>query len=88
MTTAIAAINRFDRRVAVRSEADLDRLRFMAVIGLVVLNACDLLLTRKLLGMGLSEMNPMMPWSSADLGASPSSSGSRSSSASVTFGAR
>jgi hypothetical protein len=68
MTTAIAAINRFDRRVAVRSEADLDRLRFMAVIGLVVLNACDLLLTRKLLGMGLSEMNPMMalviggPW--------------------------
>lgn len=68
MTTAIAAIHRFDRRVGVDTEESLDRLRFIAIVGLVLLNACDLLLTRILLDMGLSEMNPMMalfiegPW--------------------------
>ncbi len=68
MTTAIAALNRFDRRVGVTTSEDLDRLRFIAVVGLVVLNACDLILTRQLLGMGATEMNPGMamiiegPW--------------------------
>lgn len=68
MTTAIAALNRFDRRVGVRTDDDLDRLRFLAIVGLVALNACDLLLTRILLNLGGTEMNPAMalviggPW--------------------------
>ncbi|MDQ2650515.1 MAG: DUF5658 family protein [Actinomycetota bacterium] len=68
MTTAIAAFHRFDRRVAVDSDHALDRLRFLAIVGLVALNACDLLLTRILLDLGGTEMNPMMalvisgPW--------------------------
>jgi hypothetical protein len=68
MTTAIAALQRFDRRVAVDTDEDLDRLRLLAIIGLVLLNVCDLILTRKLLGLGGTEMNPLMamvisgPW--------------------------
>jgi hypothetical protein len=68
MTTAIAALHRFDRRVGVSTDEELDRLRFIAIVGLVALNACDLLLTRQLLGMGGTEMNPGMaaiiegPW--------------------------
>lgn len=38
----------------------LQRLRLMAVIGLVFLNAADLVLTRHLLSMGGMEANPLM----------------------------
>lgn len=68
MTTAIAVLNRLDRRIAVDTDEDLHRLRFLAVVGLVALNACDLLLTRILLDLGGTELNPLMalmiegPW--------------------------
>ncbi|MEO5680671.1 MAG: DUF5658 family protein [Acidimicrobiales bacterium] len=39
---------------------ELTRLRFLAVIGLVALNAVDLLLTRHLLSQGAAEANPLM----------------------------
>jgi hypothetical protein len=38
----------------------LERLRRLAVVGLFVLNVADLLLTRRLLGMGGVEANPLM----------------------------
>lgn len=38
----------------------LERLRRVAVIGLFVLNVADLVLTRRLLGMGGVEVNPLM----------------------------
>lgn len=38
----------------------LSRLRIMAVVGLVALNICDLVLTRRLLAMGGMEANPLM----------------------------
>jgi hypothetical protein len=47
------------RRATLGSE-ELDRLRFLAVVGLVALNALDLLLTRELLSRGASEANPLM----------------------------
>jgi len=39
---------------------ELDRLRFLAVVGLVALNALDLILTRHLLARGATEANPLM----------------------------
>ena len=39
---------------------DLHRIRRIAVVGLVVLNVTDLLLTRHLLGLGAVEANPVM----------------------------
>jgi Na+/pantothenate symporter len=39
---------------------ELIRLRFVAVVGLVALNALDLLLTRELLARGAVEANPLM----------------------------
>ena len=39
---------------------ELDRLRFLAVVGLVALNALDLILTRHLLAQGATEANPLM----------------------------
>lgn len=67
MTTALALASKFDRRVTVTHD-DLEDLRFKAIVGLVLLNALDLILTRQLLGMGGTEMNPAMalvisgPW--------------------------
>lgn len=40
--------------------ADLVRLRWLAIVGLLVLNVADLVLTRRLLGMGGVEANPVM----------------------------
>jgi hypothetical protein len=70
-TTAIALplspVDRF-RAAMTLDERDLERIRFIAVVGLVALNAADLLLTRRLLGMGGMEANPLMalfihgPW--------------------------
>lgn len=60
MTTAAVALNRIHRSVAI-DDADLDRLRFVAVVGLVALNGMDLLLTRILLHHhGGAEANPLM----------------------------
>ncbi len=39
---------------------ELTRLRFLAVVGLVALNALDLILTRHLLARGAVEANPLM----------------------------
>ena len=39
---------------------ELTRLRFLAVVGLVALNALDLMLTRHLLAQGATEANPLM----------------------------
>ena len=39
---------------------ELVRLRFLAVVGLVVLNVLDLILTRDLLARGAVEANPLM----------------------------
>ena len=39
---------------------ELIRLRFLAVVGLVALNALDLILTRHLLAQGATEANPLM----------------------------
>jgi hypothetical protein len=44
----------------VLDDRGLERIRFIAVVGLVALNAADLLLTRRLLGMGGVEANPIM----------------------------
>ena len=49
-------------------DESLERTRWLAVVGLLVLNVADLLLTRRLLGMGGVEANPLMalviagPW--------------------------
>ncbi len=47
-------------RIRGRGEDDLVRLRFVAVVGIVLLNAVDLLLTRYLLQRGAVEANPLM----------------------------
>ena len=52
-------LDRLHRAVALDT-AGLARIRRTAVVGLVVLNVMDLLLTRRLLGMGGMEANPMM----------------------------
>ncbi len=39
---------------------ELTRLRFLAVVSLVALNALDLILTRELLSRGATEANPLM----------------------------
>ncbi|MDP1819622.1 MAG: DUF5658 family protein [Acidimicrobiales bacterium] len=64
MTTAHVAVRpgplaRFHDAVAIKDE-DLARLRWVAVVALVALNIADLALTRKLLGMGGMEANPIM----------------------------
>jgi hypothetical protein len=41
-------------------DSDLERIRLIAVVGLVALNASDLLLTRQLLAVGGVEANPLM----------------------------
>ena len=41
-------------------DAALERTRRIAIVGLVILNVADLVLTRRLLGMGGVEMNPLM----------------------------
>lgn len=41
-------------------DAALERVRRIAVVGLFVLNVADLVLTRRLLGMGGVEANPLM----------------------------
>jgi hypothetical protein len=50
---------RVHRAVVLDQEA-LQRLRVTAVVGLILLNVCDLVLTRRLLGMGGVEANPLM----------------------------
>lgn len=50
---------RIHRAVALDEEA-LRRLRVMAVVGLIVLNIADLVLTRHLLDQGGVEANPLM----------------------------
>ena len=47
-------------RIGSLGTEELTRLRFVAVVGLVALNALDLLLTRRLLELGGSELNPLM----------------------------
>lgn len=62
-TTTVAVrpgpLARFDQAVSVDRDS-LQRLRVMAVVGLVALNALDLVLTRKLLAIGGVEANPLM----------------------------
>jgi hypothetical protein len=61
-TTALAPtgpLARLHSAVALDDDA-LHRLRRTAVVGLVLLNLCDLVLTRKLLGLGGIEANPIM----------------------------
>lgn len=53
----------FERRglhVGLTTERELRRFTIVAALGLIVLNAFDLLLTRHLLGMGAREANPLM----------------------------
>jgi hypothetical protein len=50
---------RFHQAMDLDREA-LGRLRMMAVVGLVVLNITDLMITRHLLSMGAVEANPLM----------------------------
>jgi hypothetical protein len=52
-------LDRLHRAVAI-DRAGLERLRRMAVVGLVALNVLDLVLTRRLLALGGTEANPMM----------------------------
>lgn len=52
-------LDRLHRAVAIEP-AGLERLRRMAVVGLVALNVLDLLLTRRLLALGGTEANPLM----------------------------
>ena len=47
-------------RVGSLGDEELIRLRFLAVVGLVALNALDLILTRELLARGATEANPLM----------------------------
>ena len=47
-------------RAGTLGREELDRLRFLAVVGLVALNALDLILTRELLAKGANEANPLM----------------------------
>ena len=47
-------------RIGTLGTDELTRLRWLAVVGLVVLNVVDLLLTRHLLKNGASEANPLM----------------------------
>lgn len=60
--TALAAPPPLARlHAAVHLDDDaLERLRRVAVVGLFFLNVADLLLTRRLLGMGGVEANPLM----------------------------
>jgi hypothetical protein len=46
--------------VAVDTPERMRHLRNVAVVGIVLLNVCDLILTRRLLDMGGVEANPMM----------------------------
>ena len=57
--TAPSALDRLHAAVHLDDDA-LERLRRMAVVALVILNVADLLLTRRLLGMGGIEANPLM----------------------------
>jgi hypothetical protein len=73
-TTAIALpagpLARFDRAVTV-DHSRLRSLRRTAVVGIIVLNLLDLAVTRRLLGLGAVEGNPLMapmihgPWAVA-----------------------
>lgn len=53
------ALDRLHDAVAIEP-AGLQRLRRMAVIGLVALNVLDVILTRRLLKLGGTEANPLM----------------------------
>jgi hypothetical protein len=55
----LGPLARVHRAVALDDDA-LRRVRLMAVLGLIALNVCDLILTRRLLGMGGVEANPLM----------------------------
>jgi hypothetical protein len=58
-----AVRRRIDAETGPRDAAqadDLIQLRFVAAVGLVVLNVVDLLLTRELLAQGAVEANPLM----------------------------
>lgn len=57
--TAPRPLSRLHDSVGIKHE-DLGRVRWIAVIGLVVLNVADLVLTRRLLTMGAMEANPIM----------------------------
>lgn len=46
--------------VGLVTERELRRFTIVAALGLIVLNAFDLMLTRHLLGMGAREANPLM----------------------------
>lgn len=46
--------------VGLESEEEMRRFVVIAALGLIVLNACDLLLTRHLLALGATEGNPLM----------------------------
>lgn len=47
-------------RAVVLDDAGLHRIRRIAVLGLIALNLCDLVITRRLLAMGGMEANPLM----------------------------
>ena len=46
--------------VGLAGEDELRRFAMVAALGLIVLNACDLLLTRHLISIGATEANPLM----------------------------
>jgi hypothetical protein len=57
-----------DIHVGLVGEHEMRRFVVLAASGLIILNACDLLLTRQLLALGATEANPLMapiiagPW--------------------------
>jgi hypothetical protein len=57
-----------DIHVGLVGEAEMRRFVVLAASGLIILNACDLLLTRHLIALGATEANPLMapfiagPW--------------------------
>lgn len=56
----VMVLDQGQSRIGTLGTDELTRLRWLAVIGLVVLNVLDLLLTRHLLRNGASEANPLM----------------------------
>ncbi|MGI8806712.1 MAG: DUF5658 family protein [Acidimicrobiales bacterium] len=57
MSDAVAIEQDLGKRLGTE---ELTSLRFLAIVGLVALNALDLMLTRELLARGASEANPLM----------------------------
>jgi hypothetical protein len=65
MTNATASAapslrSRLDAAVSIDTPERMRHVRNIAVVGIVLLNACDLILTRRLLDLGGVEANPLM----------------------------